>query len=305
MKAASTPTSPRKPRTKKRRLSLNKTGSHSPSEKKTKQPPSFNIRSLQAAINYSTETPKEQHLTNNGFVHFIDNAEENCETIVYNIDPDSQSSSLIKLDASSSANIFSDRTAPPPQALLHNTSDDEQQSVCPISIVSEPAREAPDTNEVVKEVPMEPYMPAAQPQQPSPNIEHKDTPTASVQNPVMASDKPHRKVIILDPPNGEDNTQPQPTPSTILQKDPVASGTVQAVPNNEQDNSHPDQPHMEQLHTDQPLAASNTNEETAHSVPTVTTSIFLPVREIPSGTSSVYAPLTVSPNNDDIFEHGH
>ena len=48
---------------------------------------------------------------NNSFVHFIDKFEENSETMVFNIDTDSQTPSPIKIVASSNANIFSDVTA--------------------------------------------------------------------------------------------------------------------------------------------------------------------------------------------------
>ena len=103
-------------------------------------------------MNYSPETPKAKDTANNNFGHFIDNVAEKSETIVYNIEPDSQSSSPIKIVASSSANIFSDATALPPQELQHITSDDEQQSACPISIFLSPAKKALDAKDAVEQV---------------------------------------------------------------------------------------------------------------------------------------------------------
>ena len=126
--------------------------SQSPLEKRAKALPSFKTRSRHAAINNSRETPKEQQPANNNFVHFIDNIEENSETLVYNIDPDSQTTSPIKIVGSSSANIFSNNTARPPQAPQHNIAEDEQHSVCPISINPAPSKKAPNTNESEEQV---------------------------------------------------------------------------------------------------------------------------------------------------------
>ena len=154
---------------------------------------------------------------------------------------------------------------------------------------SSTGKKTPKTNELRKQVTIEPTMSAPPTQQPSPNAEHQDTPTAPEQNPSMASHNPHPKVKFFGPPSGEDKTQPQPTPNTSLQEDVIKRNKVQAVPNNEQTASNLDQIHMVKLHTDQPSPAPNTNEATAHAFPTLTTSIYSPLSEPPSETSSVYA----------------
>ena len=100
-------------------------------------------------------------------------------------------------------------------------------------------------------------------------------------------------MIFLEPPSGGDNSQAQPTTCTILQEDPIAPNTVHAVPNDEQGY---------QLYSDQPQTNSNTNIARAQTVPPMTTPLYSPLRETPSGTSSVNAVPPVSSENDGISD---
>ena len=216
-KAAATTLPPRTPRTTKRRFSATK----SPSQA------SFNTLAQQAALNYPTETSKAKRTTPKKVVHLFDNLVENTKTVVNNMERDFGATSPIKIAASSTANIFSDLNATSQQEPQHITSDDEQQSECPISIIPAPAKKASEVTEQVQSDPSSNTVEVEELVQTDPKIcDNQNTSPVAVGS--------HPKVIFLESPNGGNKSQHQ---ITNPQDDPSTNNTAQSVTNYEQDYS--------------------------------------------------------------------
>ena len=138
-KASAKPTPPRTPKTNKRKLSASK----SPTQV------SFNMRAQQAALNCATESPNAKRPSNSKVVQFIDDTNDNSDTVIYNIEQDSGTSPPIQIVASSNPSIFSDPNFTNIQEQQLMTSETEQQEENPISIKPAPTK---NTTEVMEQV---------------------------------------------------------------------------------------------------------------------------------------------------------
>ena len=203
---------------------------------------------------------------------------------------DSGATTPIKIAASSTANIFSDLNATSQQEPQNITSDDEQQSECPISIIPAPAKKAPEVAEQVQSDPSSNTMEVEELVQTDPKIcDNQNT------SPVLVAVGSHPKVIFLEFPNGDNKSQHQ---ITDPQEDPFTNNTAQSVTNYEQDYSP-----ANEIHPDQPRTSPPPNPANADKASTVTTSLYTTRCETPSGTSSVYAIPPVSHNMGNISNH--
>ena len=129
-KAPAKPIPLRTPKTNKRKLSATK----SPTQI------SFNMRAQQAALNYASESPKHKRPTHSKTVHFIDNTNDNSDTVNYNIEEDSGTSPPIQIIASSNPSILSDPNFTNTQEQQPITLETDQHEECPISIIPAPKK---------------------------------------------------------------------------------------------------------------------------------------------------------------------
>ena len=139
-KVPAKPTSPRTPKTNKRKLSASK-------------PPaqvSFNMRAQQAALNYASESSKTKRPSINKVEQFTDDTNDNPDTVIYNIQQDSDAYPPIQIVASSDPRIFSDPTFTNSQDRQPISSDTDLQEECPISIIPAPTKSSTKTTEQVQ-----------------------------------------------------------------------------------------------------------------------------------------------------------
>ena len=249
-KAPATPTPPRTPKTNKRKLSASKSLAQV----------SFKMRAQQAALNYASESSKTKRPSINKVVQFTDDTNDNPDTVIYNIQQDSDAYPRFQIVASSDPRIFSHPTFTNNQDHQPISSDADLQEECPISIIPAPTKNSRKTTEQVQ----------------MDTTESTTTEKETIQmdqdigDGLIVKDQLRPpSVIFLDSPNGDSegpSNNPSPLPHTTIEIE------------NEEKQANPP-----------------TTQSVTRKAPTATTALYATTCDSPSGTSSVYATLPMSP----------
>ena len=253
-KASTKPAPLRTPKTNKRKLSKSK----SPAQV------SFNMRAQQAALNYAPESPKTKRPLSNKEVQFTDDTNDNPDTVIYNIQQDSDVYPPFQIVTSSNPSILSDPPFTNSQNNQPISSETDLQEECPISIIPAPTKSSTKASE---------------------QVQMDTTEYTATENETIQMDQNIGDSLIVG-----DQLKP---PSVIFLDSP--NGDPEGATNNPSQLPHS----TSEIKNEENQAKPPTTQAVTSKVPTATTALYTTSCNSPSGTSSAYATPPMSSYNRD------
>ena len=218
------------------------------------------MRAQQAALNYASESSQTKRPSISKVVQFTDDTNDNPDTVIYNIQQDSDAYPPIQIVASSDTSILSDPTFTNSQDHQPMSSDTDLQEECPISIIPAPTKSSTKATEQVQ----------------MDTTEYRATEKETIQmdqdigDSLIVEDQLRPpSVIFLESPNGDPegpSNNPSPLPHTTIE-----------------------------IENEEKQAKTPTTQAVTSKAPTATTALYTTTCNSPSGTSSVYATPPMSP----------